>query len=330
MANISTMTLHQLACLCALVDCELRVARTAERLHTTQPAVSKMIRALELQVGGDIFLRNGHRLVGLTSIGQEVLALARRAVTASSEIASLAQRRAGTASGTLRLATTHIHARYVLLPVIQRFARRFPEVSLAITLGTPAEIAARVEQGLADLGFSTLSAPPPAGVLAVPCHEIHRCVITPPGHPLLAIKPLTLAAMAQYPLVAYDESFSSGQVVQAAFQREGLTPRILLRASEAGIVKAYVAAGLGIAVIQERAVDRKRDSDLRVLKAAGLFPASRVYLTLRRDSFLPGFVEAFVAMLELRDGTLREMLRAGSSGSASGPQNQRLGTIASS
>ncbi|PZW46627.1 LysR family transcriptional regulator [Humitalea rosea] len=294
------MTLQQLACFCSVVDAGLRVSRAAELLQTTQPAVSKMIRAVETAVGSELFQRRGNRLVGLTDTGREALSLARRAVSAAADLSTLAGRRGGSASGTLRVATTHIHARYALLPVVQRFARLYPGVSLTIAQGTPAQIVAWVEQGAAELGLSTLLGPLPPATVALRSYDIERCLIVPPGHALLRARPLTLEAIARHSLIAYDEGFSSGQAVLSAFRRQGLMPRIVLRATEAAIIKAYVGAGVGVAVIQRLAVDSARDTDLRVIDSGDLFPVSTAFLTLRRDSFLPGYVTDFIAMVAPR------------------------------
>ncbi|WP_345251423.1 LysR substrate-binding domain-containing protein [Pigmentiphaga soli] len=315
------MTLQQLLCFCTLVDCDLRVARTADALHTTQPAVSKMIRALETTVGGDVFMRRGNRLVGLTDTGREALVLARRAVNAARGIDALVRHGSGRASGMLRVATTHIHARYALLPVVQRFARRYPDVSLSISQGAPAQIVDWVDQGAVDLGVSTPAAVMPPSVVALPSYPIERCLIAARGHPLLRTRPLTLAAIARHPLITYDENFSSGQVVLAAFQRAGITPRIALRATEAGIIKAYVAAGVGVAVIQKRAVDAGRDTDLSVLDTGTLFPPSTTFLTLRHDSFLHGYMQDFIGMVEPRwkPAALRKAVAAHGSGASPRP-----------
>jgi DNA-binding transcriptional LysR family regulator len=294
------MTLQQLLGFCAVVDNDLRVSRAAEALHTTQPAVSKMLRAVEEAVGAEIFLRRGNRLLGLTEAGREALALARRAVHAARDMQAIGHGSGQQGRGTLRIATTHIHARYALMPVLQRFAQVHPGVDVALVQGSSAQIADWVEQGAADIGLSSLPARVPPGVAGLECYPIERCLIVPHGHPLLAGGLLTLEAIAGYPLITYDEQFDSGQVVRAGFQRKGLAPRIVLRATEADTIKAYVGAGFGVAVIQKMAVDPRRDQDLRVIDTGSLFPTSIAFLTLRRDSFLRAHLRDFIGMVEAR------------------------------
>ena len=301
------MTLQQLLGFCTVVDHDLRVSRAAEALHTTQPAVSKMLRAVEEGVGAEIFLRRGNRLLGLTEAGREALALARRAVNAARDMQSIGHGAGAQARGTLRVATTYIHARFALMPVMQRFAQLHPGVDMALVQGSSAQIVDWVEQGAADLGLSSLPARVPAAVAALECYPIERCLIVPDGHPLLAEGPLTLEAIARHPLITYDEQFDSGQVARAGFQRKGLSPRVVLRATEADTIKAYVAAGFGVAVIQKMAVDLRRDQGIRVIDTGTLFATSTAFLTLRRDSFLRQSTRDFIGLIEARwSGTTLE------------------------
>src|SRR5690606_15203878 len=121
-------------------------------------------------------------------------------------------------SGSLRVATTHLHARYPLLPVISAFSKKYPKVRLGLFQGPPAEIANRVASGHADIGITT--GPDDATQLVMlPAYRISRCLIAPPGHPLLKNPRVTLPAIARYPLIVYDANFSSGWTVSQAFDK---------------------------------------------------------------------------------------------------------------
>lgn len=294
------MTLQQMRCLLAVVDHQFSVSRAAVSLFTTQPGVSKMVRAIEREIGVDIFVRAGNRLSGLTAAGQEAVALARRILQDVRTMSALSSQQATDISGTLRVGTTHIHARYKLVPVVQRFFQAYPGVELVLNQGTPQQILDWVVEGVIDIGLCSLPTHSPGGVMALDAYRLERCLIVPAGHPLLKIRRLQLEDIARYPLVTYDEGFSSGWVTQREFQRHGLTPRIAMRATDTNVIKTYVGAGLGIAVIQKVAIDPRQDRELRAIATDHIFPPSMAMISIRPDHLLRKFGYDFIRMVTPR------------------------------
>lgn len=291
------ISLAQLRAVLAVVDNALSVSRAAEAIHTTQPAVSKLVRTLEVDVGVEMFVRRGNRLVALTDAGQEAVSLARRALNDVHAISTLSRSYRSERSGSLRVGTTLIHARYALLPIVQRFNAEYPEVDFELVQGAPAEIVRWVSEGAVDFGISTLPRSIPDGIEAFEAYAISRCLVVPKGHPLASARRLTLERIAEYPLIAYDESYNSGWVVQEEFRRHGLAPRIVVRATDANVIKAYVAAGLGIAVLQEMAIERDTDSALVTRNTKGLFPDSSAQISIRSGKYLRAYMQAFIDMV---------------------------------
>lgn len=294
------MTLHQLRCLERVVDSGLSVSRAAAALHTTQPGVSKMVRALEREIGLEVFVRRGNRLAGLTDAGREALALARRVLRDSDALSHLGTQLSTDTAGTLRVGTTHIHARYSLIGVARRFFAKYPAVKLEFTIGPPVEVLKGVIEGGIDIGLSTLPEKMPAGVVTLKAYPIERCLIVPRRHPLLGLRAVTLEDIARYPLITYHETYTSGWVVQREFQRHGLEPRIAMRAMDASVIKAYVAAGIGIAVFQKMALEPGRDRELRTIAVDHVFPASTAMISLRSDHLLRPFGFDFIQMVAPR------------------------------
>lgn len=284
-------------CLLAVVDNQLSVSRAAVALFTTQPGVSKMIRALESEIGLEVFARAGNRLTGLTDSGSQVLSLARRIMGDVSAITSLSKQLSTDATGTLRVGTTYIHARYKLVAVVRRFFEAYPGVNLILNQGTPEQILDWVVEGAIDVGVSTLPVTRPPGIVTLEAYQIERCVIVPTGHPLLRFRHLSLDQMAKYPLITFEENYSTGWIVQREFQRRGLTPRVSMRATDTNVIKAYVAAGLGVAVIQKMAVDPREDKDIRVIPSDHIFPASTTMISIRSDHLLKPFGMDFIQMI---------------------------------
>jgi LysR family cys regulon transcriptional activator len=288
------LNLQQLRYLCGIVDHGLNVSDAAEALYTSQPGVSKQIRQLEDELGLRVFVRQGKRLASLTPAGEVVVATARRALREIGNLKRVAEEFRNEDSGVLGIATTHSQARYVLPPVLSRFAARFPKVRVVLHQGNPAQVAEQTRNGEVDVGIATEAIADDAELVALPCYRWNRGILVPKGHPLAATSPLTLEAIAGYPIVTYDFAFTGRSAINAAFAARGLVPNVVLTALDSDVIKTYVDLGMGVGIVAKMAYDPAKDGGFEMLDASHLFAASMTRLALRRGIFLRGFVYEFI------------------------------------
>src|SRR5262249_11955666 len=122
----------------------LNLTEAARRLHTSQPGVSKQIRELESELGVEIFVRHGKRIVALTERGKAVVEVIDRFLQHAENLRQGGREFKDQASGTLTIATTHTQARYSLPKVVRESKRKFPKVHLTIKQGNPPQLAEMV------------------------------------------------------------------------------------------------------------------------------------------------------------------------------------------
>src|SRR6187200_3079459 len=183
------MKLQQLRCLTEVARRGLNVSEAAEALHTSQPGVSKQIRALEDELGVEVFVRHGKRLVAITEPGKAVVAIAERMLAEAQNLRRAGEEFANDQLGTLTIAATHTQARYALPKAVAAFKRRYPKVHLVIHQGNPEQICAQVADGEADLCVATEQIAEQPALVALPCYQWNRCVVVPPRHALLKAQP---------------------------------------------------------------------------------------------------------------------------------------------
>ena len=289
------MNLQQLRFLCAIVDHGLNVTDAAEALFTSQPGISKQVRLLEEELGVRVFVRQGKRFTGLTPAGEALVATARRALGEIENLKRVGAEFRNDDAGTLAIATTHTQARYVLPPILQGFAERYPRIRLVLRQGNPVQVAEHTLRGDVDVGIATESIAGYSELVTLPCYQWNRCLLVPRGHPLAKAKPLTLAAIARHPIVTYDFAFTGRSQINAAFDSAGLSPNVVLTALDADVIKTYVELGMGVGIVAEMAYDPARDAGLVALPAGHLFAPSTTRLAIRRGAFLRGYVYDFVA-----------------------------------
>jgi LysR family cys regulon transcriptional activator len=309
------MKLQQLRYLCETANQDMNLSRAAKNLHTSQPAISKQIQLLEEELGVDIFLRNGKRIVKITPPGQLIIKTAVKMLRDADNLKKIAQEFTNEAGGTLTIATTHTQARYSLPPVIKRFTARYPKVKLILRQGSPVQIATLVTSGEADIGIATEALEQYKELVMLPCYQWNRCIIVPPKHPLLKLKKLTLEAINRYPIITYDSTFTGRSKINQAFASCGLEPNVVLTAIDSDVIKTYVELGLGVGILANMAFDAKRDKTLRSIDASHLFEPSTTRIGISRNSYIRGYILDFIEMFapHLDHASIQSKLERGKS-----------------
>jgi len=279
------MKLQQLRYIVEVVNHNLNVSSTAEGLYTSQPGISKQVRMLEDELGIQIFARSGKHLTQVTPAGQEIIRIAREVLSKVDAIKSVAGEHPWPDKGSL----------YIALPgVIKGFIERYPRVSLHMHQGSPTQIAEAVSKGNADFAIATEALHLYDDLVMLPCYHWNRSIVVTPDHPLAGKGEVTIEELAQYPLVTYTFGFTGRSELDTAFNRAGLTPRIVFTATDADVIKTYVRLGLGVGVIASMAVDPVADPDLVRIEASEIFTNSTTKIGFRRSTFLRSYMYDFI------------------------------------
>jgi LysR family cys regulon transcriptional activator len=285
------------------------LTEVANALFTSQSGVSKHIKDLEDELGVELFVRKGKRLLGLTEPGKELVVIVERILVDRENIRKLGEQFSKRDEGRLIVATTHTQARYSLPNVVTGFKRAFPRVQLVLHQGSPPEISGMLSSGEADIGIATESLNDNPHLACFEYYSWHHGVVVPKGHPLDDGKPLTLEGLAEHPIVTYHGGFTGRSVIDETFAKAGIVPDIVMSAMDTDVLKTYVELGLGVGIIASMAFNPKRDEPLRLLPADHLFPSNTSLIAVRRGNLLRDFALRFI---ELASPRLTEaVVRAG-------------------
>jgi len=288
------MNFQQLRIIRETVRQNFNLTEVANALFTSQSGVSKHIKDLEDELGIELFVRRGKRLLGLTDPGKELVKLAERILLDVKNVRGLAERFANGDRGNLSITTTHTQARYALPKIIGRFKAEFPKVHLTLHQASPTEIVAMLLAGDADVGIATEALDHVPELASFPFYTWSHGVIVPAGHPLVDSESLTLNQIATYPIITYHHGFTGRGRLDATFAAAGLAPDIVLSALDADVIKTYVEVGLGIGIIASVAFDQVKDVGLRLLSCDHLFERNTAWIALRKGHYLRGFVYRFL------------------------------------
>jgi LysR family cys regulon transcriptional activator len=288
------MKLHKLLYLAAVAQNGLNITAAAQKLHTSQPGVSKQIKLLEDELGFQIFARDGRNLTQITPAGEQVIERALRILREVHSIKSLSEELRDETRGALSIGTTHTQARYVLPNVIKSFREHYPEIRLHLHQGTSEQIAEMAALERIDFAIATGSKQLFSDMVLLPCYRWHRCVVVPRGHELAAVERLTLKEIAEHPIVTYVFGFTGPSSLNEIFARASLVPDVVLTARDADVIKTYVRLGLGVGVVASMAVEAEEDRDLVTIDASHLFPAHVTWIGFPRGLLLRKFMYEFM------------------------------------
>ncbi|WP_018991162.1 CysB family HTH-type transcriptional regulator [Aromatoleum toluclasticum] len=301
------MNFQQLRIIRETVRRNFNLTEVANALFTSQSGVSKHIKDLEDELGVELFVRKGKRLLGLTDPGRELVVMVERMLLDAGNIKRLAEQYSNRDEGRLTVVTTHTQARYALPKVVTEFKKAYPRVLLKLHQGSPEEIVSMLLDGQADIGIATEAIADVAELASFPYYSWHHSVIVPAGHALDGATPLTLEAIAEYPLITYHEGFTGRSIIDRAFAAAGLAPDVAMSAMDADVIKTYVELGLGVGIVASMAFQPGREGELRQLDSSHLFSANTTRIAVRRGHYLRGFAYRFIEMCSptLGEATVR-------------------------
>ena len=285
------MELHQLRIFKTVAETG-NFTRAADAVYLTQPAVSMQIRALEEELGQDLFYREHKRSV-LTPAG-EILLLHTRALMAEAEqavqeIEDLQELR----QGHISIACSDTFAAYMLTGMIGSFCEAFPNIRFSVYNGTTHEIAQLLINHDADIGF-----------LLLPFHHsrityrewiAYRDVaVCKAGHPSAKAGRYTIQTLASEQLLILETGTATREAFDTVLTRAGVVPERAMELGSVAVQKEFAADGIGIAVVPEYAVKTECKSGRLVSIPVDGLPQKTIALCYLKEKSLSKAARAFI------------------------------------
>ncbi|HEX5204624.1 MAG TPA: LysR family transcriptional regulator [Actinoplanes sp.] len=243
------MELRQLEYFVAVAE-EAGFTRAAQRVHISQSGVSAQVKALEAELGAELFDRSG-RVARLTEAGRVALEYAQAALTAATGLRQAIDEVKGLVRGRLTVGMVTGCEITPLFAALAAFHREHPAIELELLEDDSRTLVNSVRTGLADIALVGVAGAPPEHLSAQVIASEGLVALVPPDHPQASAAGLPLRELMAYSLVTLPE----GTGIRAAFDEAcvsaSLIPDVVLVASAPAAVADMAARGLGIAVLSE-------------------------------------------------------------------------------
>jgi DNA-binding transcriptional LysR family regulator len=267
-------------------------SQAAEKLHLTQPAVSKRVALLEEQLQAHLFDRIG-RNIGLTEAGQALLPHAKRVQQELQLAAQSVRDLDGDVGGELRLATSHHIGLHRLPPVLSYFSQAFPAVQIDIEFMDSEQAYELIMQGKAELAVVTLSPAEESSMITLPLWRDPLDFMVQAGHPLTGSDSLELEQLGKHPAILPGLNTYTGQIVKRLFDERGLPLRISMATNYLETIRMMASVGLGWTILPRG----MRDDTLQILDVRDATIERTLGCVYHRGRSLSRAASAFIDVL---------------------------------
>jgi DNA-binding transcriptional LysR family regulator len=301
-------SLARLSCFIAVAE-ELHFGRAAERLHMTQPPLSRQIQQLETELGVQLIDRTT-RSVTLTPAGVAFLPDARR-IVALAESAALTVRRVPAGDlGTVVVGFTAASAHAVLPRLLEQTRNTLPDVKLELREMVSSVQIEALMSGEIDLGMARPPLKRP-GIVSRPLLHEQLVAALPAGHPLAdQVRELTLNDLDGQDFVMYSpvQARYFNELLISTFTIAGATPRFVQFVTQVHTMLVLVRSGIGIALVPASAATLHPEGV--VFRTIGAFRERPVELDAawRGDSTNPALLRLLRDVLPAREWTTDDLV----------------------
>ncbi len=270
-------------------------SRAGEKVFLSQSAVSAQIRQLEEHYGEQLLDRAG-KSVRPTPAGEVLYEYAKRLLGLRDESKRAVADQASRPRGELLVGANEATCLYVLPEIFSEYHRRFPGVQIVIYRNFSHKIIERVEEGTIDAGIVTLPVKSPS----LRVHPIFRdriMLMTAVDNPLARRPAVTIAEIAQQPLIFPRTGFTR-RMLDKFFRPYRAQLRITMELASVGMIKRFVAAGLGVSLIGSSfARDEVSAGRAALVPIANVDLWRELGLIYQRNRSLPRATTAFIDLL---------------------------------
>jgi LysR family nitrogen assimilation transcriptional regulator len=251
-------------------------SRGAEFLRLSQPALSRAIRQLELQLGRTLFHRHGHG-VTLTDAGRTLLARSQAILRGIEQARAEVRGGSSGLAGSLSLAVPPAAGSYLIPTLVQRFGAAHPDVSLKVVGGYSGYIHEWLVRGQVDLACWH-DPVPQRGFEIVPLVREPVFVVGRSGSFPSSVGAMRAEDVAKLPLILPSRPNASRRVLDGWMAKRRLNFNIRTEVDDPSIIRALLRAGHGFSILSRGSVDTELRRD--ELEARPLRPASSWRLAL--------------------------------------------------
>ncbi|ABA88841.1 helix-turn-helix transcriptional regulator, LysR family [Syntrophotalea carbinolica DSM 2380] len=293
-----SITLRKLAVFTKVAETG-QATKSGELLLMSQPAISMALKELEENAGGQLFIRQGRRLI-LNDRGRLLLEPAQEILRRVARFENLLAESERQPRGLLRIGASTTIGNYLLPSLIARYSCLYTDAKASLQVGNTHQIEVSLDRGDIDLGL--IEGPSHAPLLkAIPWRNDELVVIAGREHPITKINSVTADMLEKANWIMREPGSGTREVFEAALAEFGGSINIDLELGHTEAIKKAVEAGLGISCLSRLAVQRELENGWLVEISTHLNLTRSLTILLRDDGYRTKLLQSFLDMLLLNE-----------------------------
>lgn len=271
----------------------------AKRLHVVQSGVSATIKALERELGTELFLR-GPAGVALSPAGEALRPHARTTLDAARAAKDAVSAARGTVRGTVTVGTLTSVSVIDVPTVLAELHARHPDVVVHLRAASAgsAGLAGQLRDGDLDVAFLVFTGPPPADLHTRLVASVPLLLVVPEGHPLARRRSVSLAELAGMSFVDGPPGYGNRTVVDTAFAAAGVERTVAVEVADIGTAAVCIRKGLGIGFLSWSILEGIDSSGLVSVRITGHDLQWRLYVATSANRQASAATRALLALIE--------------------------------
>lgn len=222
------------------------ITRAAEELLISQPAISKSIKNLEEQLGGQLFIRT-KRGVNLTDEGKEFFNYIKQAIEYIDNAERKFSELKNLEAGCIKIGIGSTLTKDFLLPYLEAFHNQYPKIDIQIVTNSPNELMTKLKNGLIDLIILKIDdIDNEADIKLIKCQEVNDCFIANRNYQELIDKELSLKDLNNYPLILPSKGSNTRTFLDNIAKQYGVILKPNMELTSYSLVVEFTKIGLGI------------------------------------------------------------------------------------
>ncbi|MED3863620.1 LysR family transcriptional regulator [Priestia megaterium] len=258
--------------------------KAAAAIHLSQPALSKIVKKLEEELGVDLFDRSTRKLT-LTDAGQIVYGQSQKLVSTLHELHALLDDLRNLPTGDIKVGIPPLVGTVVFPMIAKNFTSKHPQVKLELVELGAKRIVELVENEQVDLGIIVLPIQNPL-FHVYPFIEEEFNLYIHHEHPLAAKSIVALSELREEPFVLFSKDFSLHDRIIHECIQAGFYPKIAYESSQWDLIIELVASELGIAILPKSVFPKINNPFIKSIPIAAPTPMWELGIILKKDRYM--------------------------------------------
>lgn len=265
------------------------ITKASEELSISQPAISKSIKNLEEQLGGQLFVRTKRGVV-LTEEGKEFYNYIKQAIEYINNAENKFTDLINLETGCIKIGISTTLTKEFLLPYLEEFHSLYPKIDIQIITNLTSDLMPKLKNGLIDIVILNLNDKNYGNDIdIIKCRKINDCFVVNNKYKDLTLKEVSIKDLNNYPLILQAKGSNTREFLDNIARENGVVLKPNIELASYSLVVEFSKIGLGIGYVTKEYIKEEiKNKELYELKLKEKIPSRYIGIALSKNH-VPNF-----------------------------------------